>query len=82
MFYYCHYLNKYIYVGGIPDVKFFIIGHPEPCKFYSKLWFKLLQLIIEVVRLHDIEDSLMGDVKLFFRTQSMKEKLGTEDVQK
>ena len=56
------------YVGEIPHVKFFITGRPEP-RIRSGFRLKSLQPITEVLKLHDVERSLVdGDIKLFFRT--------------
>ena len=57
------------YVDEIPQVKFFITGRPEP-QIRSGFRLKPLRPITEVLRLHDVEPSLVdGDIKLFFRTQ-------------
>ena len=56
------------YVGMIPHVKFFITGRPEP-RIRSGFRLKSLQPITEVLKLHDVERSLVdSDIKLFFRT--------------
>ena len=56
------------YVGKIPQVKFFITGRPEP-RIRSGFRLKSLQPITEVLKLHDVERSLVdSDIKLFFRT--------------
>ena len=56
------------YVGKIPHVKFFITGRPEP-RIRSGFRLKSLQPITEVLKLHDVERSLVdSDIKLFFRT--------------
>ena len=55
------------YVDEIPQVKFFITGRPEP---WIRSGFRLesLQPITEVLRLHDVERSLVdNNIKLFFR---------------
>ena len=57
------------YVGKIPRVKFFITGRPEP-RIRSGFRLKPLRPITEVLRLHDVERSLVdNDIKLYFRTQ-------------
>ena len=57
------------YVDQIPQVKFFITGRPEP-RIRSGFRLRPLRPITEVLRLHDVEPSLVdGDIKLFFRTQ-------------
>jgi len=57
------------YVDEIPEVKFFITGRPEP-PIRSGFRLKSLRPITEVLRLHDVERSLVdGDIKLFFRTR-------------
>ena len=57
------------YVDQIPQVKFFITGRPEP-RIRSGFRLKPLWPITEVLKLHDVEPSLVdGDIKLFFRTQ-------------
>jgi len=60
------------YASKIPDVKFFITGRPEP-QIRSGFRLKSLQPITDVLRLHDVERSLVdSDIKLFFRTQLAK----------
>ena len=57
------------YVDEIPRVKFFITGRPEP-RIRSGFRLESLRPITEVLRLHDVERSLVnGDIRLFFRTQ-------------
>ena len=57
------------YVDQIPQVKFFITGRPEP-RIRSGFRLKPLRPITEVLKLHDVEPSLVdGDIKLLFRTQ-------------
>ena len=57
------------YVDEIPWVKFFITGRPEP-QIRSGFRLEPLQPITEVLRLHDIERSLVdNDIKLFLKTQ-------------
>ena len=57
------------FVDEIPQVKFFITGRPEP-RIRSGFQLKFLQPVTEVLRLHDVEKSLVdSDIKLFFRTQ-------------
>jgi len=57
------------YVGEIPNVKFFITGRPEP-RIRSGFRLESLAPITEVLKLHDVERSLVdNDIKLFFRTQ-------------
>jgi len=57
------------YVDDIPNVKFFITGRPE-ARIRSGFRLKSLQPITEVLRLHNVERSLVdNDIKLFFRTQ-------------
>jgi len=57
------------YVGKIPHVKFFITGRPEP-RIRSGFRLESLRPITEVLRLHDVERSLVdGDIKLFFKTR-------------
>ena len=56
------------YVGEIPRVKFFITGRPEP-RIRSGFQLKSLRPITEVLKLHNVERSLVdSDIKLFFRT--------------
>jgi len=56
------------YVAKIPKVKFFITGRPEP-RIRSGFRLRSLQPITEVLRLHDVERSLVdSDIKLFLRT--------------
>jgi len=56
-------------VDEIPNVKFLITGRPEP-RIRSGFRLKSLRPITEVLRLHDVEGSLVdSDIKLFFRTQ-------------
>jgi len=56
------------YVHKIPKVKFFITGRPEP-RIRSGFRLKSLQPITEVLRLHDVERSLVdSDIKLFLKT--------------
>ena len=56
------------YVDKIPQVKFFITGCPEP-RIRSGFRLKPLRPITEVLRLHDVERSLVdSDIKLFLRT--------------
>jgi len=56
------------YVDKIPQVKFFITGRPEP-RIRSGFRLKSLRPITEVLRLHDVERSLVdSDIKLFLRT--------------
>jgi len=55
------------YVDEIPTVKFFITGRPEP-RIRSGFRLESLRPITEVLRLHDVERSLVdSDIKLFFR---------------
>jgi len=57
------------YVDKVPQVKFFITGRPEP-RIRSGFRLKSLQPITEVLRLHEVERSLVdSDIKLFFRTE-------------
>ena len=57
------------YVDKIPWVKFFITGRPEP-RIRSGFRLELLLPITEVLKLHDIERSLVDrDIKLFLRAQ-------------
>ena len=57
------------YTDEIPWVKFFITGRPEP-QIRSGFRLKSLRPITEVLRLHDVERSLVdSDIKLFLRTQ-------------
>ena len=57
------------YVDKIPQVKFFITSRPEP-RIRSGFRLASLQPIMEVLRLHDVERSLVdSDIMLFFRTQ-------------
>jgi len=59
-------LSRFAY--KIPRVKFFITGRPEP-RIRSGFRLKSLQPITEVLRLHDVERSLVdSDIRLFFRT--------------
>ena len=56
------------YVHKIPQVKFFITGRPEP-RIRSGFRLKLLRPITEVLRLHDVERSLVdSDIRLFLNT--------------
>jgi len=60
------------YVDEIPNVKFFITGRPE-AQIRSGFRLESLQPITEVLRLHDVKQSLVdSDIKLFFRTQLAK----------
>ena len=57
------------YVDQIPTVKFFITSRPE---LPIRLGFSLesLQLITQVLRLHEVEPSLVdSDIRLFFKTR-------------
>ena len=57
------------YIDEIPNTKFFITGRPEP-QIRSGFRLKPLRPITEVLRLHDVERSLVdGDIKLYFRTR-------------
>ena len=57
------------YVNQIPNVKFFITGRPEP-PIRSGFRLKSLQPITEVLRLHEVEPSLVdSDIRLFFKTR-------------
>ena len=57
------------YVDEIPLVKFFVTGRPEP-RIRSGFRLESLQPITEILRLHDVERSLVdNDIKLFFRIQ-------------
>jgi len=57
------------YVDNIPQVKFFITGRPEP-RIRSGFRLRPLRPITEVLRLHDVERSLVdSDIKLFFKVQ-------------
>ena len=57
------------YVDEIPEVKFFITGRPEP-PIRSGFRLESLRPITEVLRLHDVERSLVdSDIQLFFRTR-------------
>ena len=57
------------YTDEIPQVRFFITGRPEP-RIRSGFRLKSLRPITEILRLHDVERSLVdSDIKLFFRTQ-------------
>ena len=57
------------YVDEIPEVKFLITGRPEP-RIRSGFRLESLQPITEVLRLHEVERTLVdSDIKLFFRTQ-------------
>jgi len=57
------------YVDKIPNIKFFITSRPE-ARIRSGFRLKSLKPITEVLRLHDVEHSLVDDdIKLFFRTQ-------------
>ena len=57
------------YVDKIPWVKFFITGRPEP-RIRSGFRLESLYPITEVLRLHDVERSLVDrDIKLFFRSR-------------
>jgi len=55
------------YTNEIPQVKFFITGRPE-LRIRSGFRLESLRPITEVLKLHDVERSLVdGDIKLFFR---------------
>jgi len=57
------------YMDEVPEVKFFITGRPEP-RIRSGFRLESLRPITEVLRLHDVERSLVdSDIKLFFRTR-------------
>lgn len=57
------------YIDEIPRVKFFITGRPEP-QIRSGFRLESLRPITEVLRLHDVERSLVdSDIMHFFRTQ-------------
>jgi len=57
------------YVDKIPWVKFFITGRPEP-RIRSGFRLESLRPITEVLRLHDVERSLVDrDIRLFFTAQ-------------
>jgi len=57
------------YVDGIPKVKFFITGRPES-RIRNGFRLKSLRPITEVLRLHDVERSLVdSDIKLFLKTE-------------
>jgi len=57
------------YVDQIPNINFFITGRPEP-RIRSGFRLAALRPITEVLRLHDVERSLVDiDIKLFFRTR-------------
>ena len=57
------------YVGDIPGVKFFITGRPE-ARIRSGFRLKSLRPITEVLRLHDVERTLVdADIKLYFRVR-------------
>ena len=57
------------YTDGIPKVKFFITGRPEP-PIRSGFRLKSLRPITEVFRLHDVKrSSVDSDIKLFLRTR-------------
>ena len=56
------------YVDKIPQVKFFITGRPEP-RIRSGFRLKSLRPITEVLKLHDVERSLVdSDIRLYFKT--------------
>jgi hypothetical protein len=60
------------YTDGIPNVKFFITGRPEP-QIRSGFRLKPLRPITEVLKLHNVErSSVDADIKLYFRTQLAK----------
>ena len=57
------------FVDEIPQVKFFITGRPE-LQISSGFRLKPLRPITDILRLHDVESSLVdSDIKLYFRTQ-------------
>jgi len=57
------------YVDKIPLVKFFITGRPEP-RIRSGFRLAALRPHIDILRLHDVEPSLVdSDIKLFLKTQ-------------
>ena len=60
-------LSKYI--DKIPNVKFFITGHPDS-QIRSGFRLPSLQPITKVFKLHEVNRSFVDDdIKLFFRTQ-------------
>jgi hypothetical protein len=57
------------YVDGIPGVKFFITGRPEP-RIRSGFRLVTLRPITEVLKLHEVNRvSVDGDIRLFFKTR-------------
>ena len=57
------------YVDEIPNAKFFITGRPEP-RIRSGFRLESLRPITEVLRLHDVNRSLVdSDIKLFFKAR-------------
>ena len=57
------------YVDQIPWVKFFITGRPEP-RIRTGFRLELLRPITEVLKLHDVDRSLVdADIKLFLETR-------------
>ena len=56
------------YIHEIPEVKFFITGRPEP-PIREGFRLRLLRPITDVLKLHDVERSLVDeDLKLYLRT--------------
>ena len=57
------------YIDQIPHVKFFITGRPEP-RVRTGFRLKLLRPVTEVLKLHDVQRSLVdSDIKLFLVTR-------------
>ena len=57
------------FVNGIPDVKFFITGQPEP-RIHSGFQLRSLLPIIEVLKFHGVKHKAVNnDIKLYFQTQ-------------
>ena len=57
------------HVDQIPNVKFFITGRPE-AQIRSGFRLPALQPVTKVLKLHDVERSLVdNDIKLYFRTK-------------
>ena len=57
------------YVDGIPNVKFFITGRPEP-RIRSGFRLESLRPVTEVLKLHEVKPEVVdSDIRLFFRVQ-------------
>ena len=57
------------YTNGIPNVKFFITGRPEP-QIRSGFRLRSLPLITKVLKLHEVKpEAVNNDIRLFFQTR-------------